>query len=866
MSERDGLAADEIFQAALELPPEERRGYLERACASSQQAAELAELLDRQAEADRFFDDLSGQMTAAAILEIDTAARPRARFGPWVAEEAVGHGGMGVVYRATRADGDFDQQVAIKVLHLDMHTPELQARFRKERQLLAAFEHRHIARLLDGGVSAEGRPYLVLEYIEGEPITDYCQRCRLSLRDTLRLFLDAVDAVSYLHRNLVVHRDLKPSNLLVRHDGVVKLLDFGVAKTLDDDGGALTRTRGQFLTPEFAAPEQLRGEAVTTATDVYGLGVVLYELLCGVRPFDAATRQDGGARVEPLPSPGARLSSSLQSATRWRRLPRDLDNICLMALRPEPERRYASAEQLGEDIERLLRGLPVRARPSTLGYRASKFVGRHRVGLLIATSIVALVLFGSVRERSLRERAVDEAAKARAVSDFLGRIISSADPSNARGRELALTEVLAAAESEMAAGERFGDQPGVEAAIRLVLGRTYASLGKPEEAKQQLEQALELAGDLDSESETAVDAAEALAVLGYEQEHHREMLLRRVLEIRRREHGERHPSTLRTTRELARFLRARGRFDEAELLGRRVVEISRALFGDTDIETLRAENSLAGVLFNTARYEAAAETYERIASVAAASLGADHPETLRYLSNLGASLSSLGRFEEAEPALRRAVEGRVRVLGTEHESTGMSLHNFGRLLQRLGRWSDSERYLRRAAEARERHGGGGYLLTRSYLADSLRELQRLDEAESIYVDTLARQEAELPDDHPDILRTQSAHAELLFRRGEDEAAWTKASMALDRQLATVGEKRLNAAPTLDLLARIELRRGEVASAVDRWRNALEIRSSMLPQDHPSVLEARRWSALAPSGGRSEDPVAGPDADSSGASE
>lgn len=845
MSERPDGDLEELFAEAIKRKPEERGNFLDEVCVGDTNLRnELDELLSLRTRADGFFEDLAGDIVESASLELETAARPKIRIGSYQVEEAVGRGGMGVVYRASRVDGAFDHQVALKLLHLDMQVPQLRSRFLTERQLLAKFDHPNIARLLDGGVTDEGRPYFVMELIDGQPITTYCQENRLTLEQSLRLFLTLVDAVSYLHRNLVVHRDLKPSNVFVRRDRVVKLLDFGVAKLLEEDAGEAFRTLTgeQLLTPQYAAPEQLRNEKVTTATDVYGLGAVLYELLSGQRAHDRASRDIPSLEHETTTSPSEALSRARRERTdepgrQWRQLPRDLDNICLMALRPEPERRYDSAEQLGQDIERHLDGLPVRASADTLAYRVAKFLKRNRNGVLAGSFVLALLAFGFARERGLRDRAQQAALKAEAVSGFLGNLFSSADPANTQGSEVTVGEVLEQAEAVLAADNALKGQPGVESEVRVILGQTYEALGKTEAAQVQLEKALELAGGLESKNLAAMTAAEGLArnrSLSWER---REPLFRRVIEVRKEELGPEHPDTLSAMGGLVRVLRAPGRYPEAETLARETLDKRAAVLGTDHPDTLRAMNSLAAVMYETARYQEASTLYEDALAISRAHLGPSHPDTLRLVSNLGSSYTALGRYGDAEPLQRKVVRERLRVLGEGHHQTGMSMHNLGTLLLQLGQYPEAETWFRRAVTARAEMGSAGYLFSKSFLADTLRELERLEEAEELYVETLDEYKEKLPG-HADEPRVIAALAELRYKQGRIAAAEELASQALEKHLSAEGEKQLDASDTLHLLARIRIDRTQFDEATDLADRALAIREKILGPSHPTVLESR----------------------------
>jgi len=407
---------NELFHAALEREGEARERFLQDACAGDGALlSEVRSLLEADAQAGSFLDTTPGLPPEP----------PPSEIGPWKLGDELGRGGMGTVYLAERSDGAFAMKAALKLLRRGLDTDDLLARFRHERQILASLQHPNIARLLDGGATADGRPWLVMEYVEGESLLEWCERRKLDQAARLALFHQLAGAVQYAHRNLVVHRDLKPGNVLVTPEGKLKLLDFGIAKVLGaQPGEERTRTGQQLLTPAYASPEQVRGERVTTACDVWALGVILHELLVGRRPFEGSGETLQRAILEGEPrSPG---------------LGGDLDTIILAALRKEPERRYATVDQLADDLTRFQTGLPVRARPATFGYRLGKFVERNRVavgaGALVAVSIVAGVTATVVQARearAARERAEASRARAEELVDFmLGDLRRKLEPSS----------------------------------------------------------------------------------------------------------------------------------------------------------------------------------------------------------------------------------------------------------------------------------------------------------------------------------------------------------------------------------------------------------------------------------------------------
>ena len=427
----------QILEQALEVAPDRRSVYLEEVCAGDN-------VLRREVEALIAADQQAGTgFLAGSAVEASTilaaadelTSLAGTRIGPYQIVEEIGHGGMGTVYRAVRADDQYRKEVAIKVVRGGLGDEFRLHRFLSERQILANLDHANIARLLDGGATEDGRPYVVMEYVEGRPIDEYCDQGKLPVPERLKLFRTVCSAVAYAHQRLVIHRDIKPVNILVTKDGDPKLLDFGIAKILDpeDTGVDQTVTVMRLMTPEYASPEQVRGEPITTASDVYSLGVVLYGLLTGRRPYGPASRVPRDivqAVIETEPEkPSASVTraetvtAQSVSETRdeipeklQRRLRGDLDNIVLKALRKEPERRYASVEQFSEDIRRHLEGLPVIARPDTFFYRSGKFVKRHKASVAAAITVLLTLIVGLAI--TVHETYIARAERAKAEERF----------------------------------------------------------------------------------------------------------------------------------------------------------------------------------------------------------------------------------------------------------------------------------------------------------------------------------------------------------------------------------------------------------------------------------------------------------------
>lgn len=503
---------NELFHAAVELPPDERGDFLEGACEGDDSLrAEIEKLIDGSDRAGSFIESppsLDG--TTIALLASDLESLAGLRLGAYRVIREIGRGGMGTVYLAARADEEFRKRVAIKLVTAGFDHETIIQRFRNERQILAGLDHPNIARLLDGGTAESGAPYFVMEYVEGQTITEYCDTHRLTTIERLKLFRTVCSAVHFAHQNLIVHRDIKPANILVTDDGTAKLLDFGVAKLLSPIGQAdeVTETTSRAMTPEYASPEQARGETITTASDVYSLGVLLYELLTGHRPYSVAGRsvietieaiceQDPAkpstviGRTEQLPGPSASTEVTLtpeavskardSEPNRLRReLEGDLDNIVLKAMRKEPQRRYASVEQFSEDIQRYFERLPVIARQDTFAYHASKFMARHKAGVAAAALVIIALLGGAVTTLWQAHAARQERDKAEHRFNQVRRLANSVVfelhdsienlPGSTPARELLVGRALEYLDS-------LADEAGKDTALKLELAAAYDKIG-----------------------------------------------------------------------------------------------------------------------------------------------------------------------------------------------------------------------------------------------------------------------------------------------------------------------------------------------------------------------------------------------------
>lgn len=708
---------------------------------------------------------------------------------------------MGEVYLAEREDADFRQRVALKLVSASSPGEEFRRRFLRERRILADLQHPNIVRLLDGGVTENGRPYLAMEYVAGVPIDRYADEARLGVRDRLVLFCTVCRAVQYAHRNLVVHRDLKPGNILVTPDGEPKLLDFGIAKLLAaGDGGTttLTRTGGLPLTPDYASPEQVKGEPVTTASDVYALGVLLYELLSGHRPYGlrgkrpaeierlvcevdpdppstAVDRADEAAtdegEIRPVtPEVVSRARNSRPERLK-RRLGGDLDTIVLKALRKEPERRYASAAALADDLERHLDGLPVAARPATPGYRISRFARRHRVGVAASGLVVLSLAAGlaaagwQARRASVqagvaaeeRDRARTEATKAERTTAFLVDLFEAADPGETRGRSVTVEEILERGRAKLDEQGELEGQPTVRAAMLHVLSRVYRKMGRHEAARPPAEEALAIRREVLPPDHP--DLAESLTALGVLALHQRrldeaEPLLRDALEIRRDAHGEAHEEVASALNDLAAVHLFRGQLDSAAVLLRAAIEIRRDLPGAPPEELGPPLDGLATVLARKGELEASASLHREALELRRTALPPDHPDLARSLNNLATAQIRLGNDSVGEGLAREALAIWRRVHGI-HPDVARALNNLAAALERQGKLEAAAERYREALEVKRRTLGAEHpstAVTLNNLGLVLAKLERTGEAEEALRESLGIRRSALGRGHPGVAR------------------------------------------------------------------------------------------------------------------
>ncbi len=864
---------ESLFAAAVELPHAERSASLAASCGEDAAlAAEVLALVEADSREDTFIvpPEPAGDSGPRDLLQ------PGDIIGAYQIEHFVAGGGMGKVYAASRRDQSFEKRVAVKVIKRGMDTDEVLRRFRRERQTLANLEHPHIARLIDGGTTADGRPYLVMEFVEGQPIDQYCRAQRLTIAQRLVLFRKVCLAVDYAHRNLVVHRDIKPANLLVTAEGEPRLLDFGIAKVLEpsgDSGASLITHEGlRRMTPEYASPEQIRGAAVATASDVYSLGVVLYELLTGRRPYEVPTgtfvevqrvladtrplapstavgRADGSAAAEgsTLDIAAEMRESSLRRLRR--QLAGDIDNIVLAALRKEPERRYASAGLLAADIDRYLRRLPVSARRDSAAYRLSKFVSRHRALSALAAALVVTAAVGvtgiSLNAAEARRQAVRSALaarKAHQINAFAGSMFAAVRPEE-RGVAVTVRQVLDDAAARVVTD--LADFPDARAEVAALLGRGYRGLGDYRTAEAQLRDALALAREAASDDAVLLATIEAelagvLADIGHVDEAERlfQAAVSRAAGV--------NPADESAAVKLAAVWEAQAafaqtltRFDSAERALRHAQAIHERLGEAGRTSRARVSLALAGLLTAQGHYASANDLYAQTVEGLRELVVEDDPRLAEAYAAYGNFLAVHVDLERGEELLRRSIDIRRGRLGADHPALAESLRLLGNVRLVQGSFDEAEALLTESVQIDRRTGSGHPALAHALNRLGAVAMHQFDygRATMHHLEALEMFRSSYGGDHPAVARTLADLGIVAMRSHQYESALGYFTEALAIRERVLGPDHPDLIESCKSLGVITAYLGDDEAAERYRRRALDLARASYPPEHRFVLAA-----------------------------
>lgn len=836
---------DELFYAASDMAEADRAIFVAKACGDD---SDLRDELEALLRASAYTHGFLEKPLSEAARNVVSGANPAGKvIGRYRVIRELGEGGMGRVYLAVRADEQYQQQVAIKIMHAGLgpsHTMLL--RFRTERQILANLQHPNIARLLDGGVTEDGLPYLVMEYVDGIPIHKYC--AGRSIEERLGLFRTVCSAVEYAHANLVVHRDLKPLNILVTANGTPKLLDFGIAKLLDPNfagvpAGQRTYATERLMTPEYASPEQILGEPVTTATDVYALGTLLYELLAGTQPF--ATQKLSPlafarfiTEVDPEPPSAAAARNPAVGSAELRQLRGDLDNVVRTAMRKEPARRYASVALFSADVGAYLDGYPLLAGADSWRYRAGKFLRRHKRGVTVAAAVAALLIGSTIEMAVLARRAKREQAVAQQETQFLASVFSASTPAEAKGTTITARDLLDRGTKRIE--KELAGQPEVQASMLENIAAAYRSIGQVDQSLALAERSYALQSKL-----TGGDDYQMASILDLLAELYRdkaeykkaESVFRRLLPVRRKIDGSQSRAYALTLSNFGESLYNDSKDAEAEPPLRESLAIYKKLGPD---EGASVRDYLALLLERRGDFQEAAQLLRESAEISLRTLGPNHPDYAVSLHNLASDLIDLGDLDGAETKLREALAATGRSFGKTHPQMAYSLNNLGYVLMEKGQAAAAEPYFQQALDINVMHNGANHpraANNRSNLARVLLAEGKYDAAEKGFRDALAILESAHASNTWPAAQMTANLGLVYFDRGEYAQAEQFARQAMELRRRLGGDQSPAFASSLVEVAQDRLFQRDPAAAEAMLRQAAEIRRKKYSSHHPDTVAA-----------------------------
>ena len=800
------------------------------------------------------------------------------RIGPYKLIQRLGEGGMGTVYMAEQ-EAPVRRRVALKIVKPGMDSQQVIARFEAERQALAMMDHTNIARVLDAGATATGRPYFVMELVHGVPITEYCDRAQMTPNERLELFVPVCQAIQHAHQKGIIHRDIKPTNILVAlYDGtpVPKVIDFGIAKATDQqltERTMFTQFGSIVGTLEYSSPEQADASplGVDTRSDIYSLGVLLYELLTGTTPLEhqklmgtAYSEILRRIREEDPPPPSTRLSElkdalpsiAAQRKTEPVRLPRllrgELDWIVMKALDKDRTRRYETASDFAQDIQRYLDDDPVEACPPAASYRLGKFARKHRTAMATIAAFATLLVLGAaisiwqaILARRAEYRAIAESEKARraeaeakvVLSFFADRVLAAARPAGQAGglgKDVTVRSAVDAAEPKIA--DAFPNQPTDEAAVRFVLGNTYNYLGEPLLAVRQLERALNLRqAELGPDNPETLSSQNSLA-LAYQAAGRWDLaipLFQRTLASRAAKLGREHPDSLTSAKNLALAFRDAGQWDQAITLFERTLEVEKAKFGPDHPDTLLTQNNLALTYRDNSQWDRAITLFEQTLATRAAKLGPEHPDTLLTQNNLAMAYRESGMWDRAIPLFERALAAQTARLGAEHPNTLLTQNNLAPAYQAIGQIDRAIALLEQTLAARAAKLGADHpstFSTQNNLALAYQAAGQIDRAIALFERTLKARASKLGTDHPSTLTSRYDLANAYQATGDLTRAESLLRDVLTARKKKLGAQHPDVAQTLAALGRNHLEQRKWVEAEPLFREGLSIWDAKRPDD------------------------------------
>lgn len=874
MDQKQWEQINRIVDTALKLNKNQREHYISEQCKGNprlkSQITKLLESIEKSdtedflEEAESYPHNLIADLANSADSPNQGSSLIGETINNYQITELIDHGGMGSVFLAKRADEAYQKKVAIKILRRGMDTPSNIARFKRERSILAKLNHPNIARLLDGGMTDEGLPYLVMEYVQGTPLYTYCDENKLSIEKRLDLFKSICQAVKYAHKNAIIHRDLKPSNILVTENGQIKILDFGIAKLLEPEDPDTklfeTQTGARILTLGYAAPEQVEHQPITTKTDIYTLGILLYELLASVHPFDMDEKNftkieklirhklpsKPSARFQALDTDQQRRNAQLRSISVNNlidKLQGDLDAIIMKILRKEPEARYDTVTQLLEDLNRREQNQPIIAREDSFRYKIGKFIKRHKSGLGVATGFLLLVtsfiFIYTSQIAQERNEAQLQAEKAEATTEFLVDLFSASDPTQNLGDTIRVRSIL---EEGLAQINELNNQPEVQSQLLHTMGKVYVNLGEYTKAERLLEQALELQKNINGKY--SVETASIHNELGglhqkAQQIQQAEPHYAKALDIRKEVLGTDHVNYAETLSDLGALMRFKGNADSAETLYNEALSIRRSNLKSNHPDIANSLNNL-GVLQRTkGNLETAQKYYQEALQIRKNHFGDTHPKVANVMNNLAVLYRTMGEFDQADKYFAQTLKIRKQVYGRNHPLTAQSLNNYAGFLADRKNFDKAENYYRQALEIRKELLGSSHIQTGTAynnLANVLFETSKLDSAEQAYQNAIDIYASSLGENHRYVGIVKSNMGKVLTAKNNLESAEKVFDEALSIMQDSYDSENISFANLYGYRAQLELKKENLSNARQLLEDALEIRKELQGSEHPEFKQ------------------------------
>ncbi|MCB9057844.1 MAG: serine/threonine protein kinase [Calditrichae bacterium] len=806
-----------LFEQAVTIEPAERKTFLEQKCAGD------SELLDELLSLLQADEDIPDILNGIAIDSLKLNENPDLegkQIGAYRILKKIADGGMGSVYLAERSDGHFERRVALKVIKKGLDSEQVIRRFNRERQILARLHHPNIARLYDGGLTPDGRPYFTMEYISGLPINKYCDIHKLNTTLRLKLMLNVLETISYAHRNLIIHRDLKPGNIFVTDDGKIKLLDFGIARLLDEkdeESSQLTQAGHHILTPEYAAPEQLKSGMASISSDIYQLGVVLFELLKGNRPFDLTGKSIN--EIENIISnrlPEKLSDIDLQKISEMAHLRHqsvrdlkklfksDLEKITAKALNPEAGLRYLTVDAFFEDLTNFMDGKPVKATNATIIYRIKKYAKRHRMGLSVVSILLIFIIglssFYTIQLAFERDKAQAEAEKASQIASFMSGLFEIADPGQTRGEDISALELLDRGAKNLTS--ELTDQPEIKAALLYTIANVYINLGKYDRAEPLIKESLALRKNLFGiNNEEVSETLSTLNKLYYELGKYdsSEVTIRQKIEISKSLHHGDHPDLALGYNDLAWILLEKGDYTAADSLNNLSLNMRKRLFGYESIDVAESINNQGSVQYAMSNLDSSLKLYRESLEIRKKLLGNDHPLVIQNYGNLGLVNEEKEQYAVADSFYSMALKMNIRLYGPESPQTAWSYQDISRSKGKQKKYGEALQAVRRANMIRKKTLGKDHILlayTYDYQGDIFLLTENLDSAAIYY------------------------NKSIDIYRNADSSTW------------------VYLASPLKGMGSILMKKGKYSEAEKYLREALTLREKYLPPDNYVIARAR----------------------------